>query len=72
MCEYSSSGAKVIEKTLDKETKKVFKNIIETNREVKSKSKTLSVTICKEPVIETQAEETIVADAAVENCEAPF
>lgn len=56
MCEYSSTGAKTIEKELDKENKKTFKSIIESNREVKSKSKTLSVTICKEPVVETSNE----------------
>lgn len=72
MCEYSSSGAKVIEKTLDKETKKTFKQIIESNREVKSKSKTLSVTICKEPVVETITEEVATIEASSENCEAPF
>ncbi|MBR4330333.1 MAG: PD-(D/E)XK nuclease family protein [Candidatus Riflebacteria bacterium] len=82
ICEYSSSGAKVLEKTLDKETKKTFKQIVESNREVKSKSKTLSVTICKEPVVETTAEEVATIEAGeveakaieanAENCEAPF
>ena len=73
MCEYSSTGAKTIEKALDKENKKTFKSIIESNREVKSKSKTLSVTICKEPVIETQAENAeLITDESMEKCEAPF
>lgn len=48
LCEYSGSGAKEIEKLLDKENKKIFKGIIEANREVKTLSKTLSVTIAKE------------------------
>lgn len=73
MCEYSSTGAKTIEKALDKENKKTFKSIIESNREVKSKSKSLSVTICKEPVIETQAENAeLINDESMEKCEAPF
>ncbi len=59
MCEYSATGAKTIEKALDKDNKKAFKNIVESNREVKSKSKTLSVTICKEPVVETNNESDI-------------
>lgn len=73
MCEYSATGAKTIEKALDKDNKKSFKSIIEANREVKSKSKTLSVTICKEPVIETQAENAeLITDESMEKCEAPF
>lgn len=73
ICEYSASGAKILEKTLDKDTKKAFKQIIEGNREVKSKSKTLSVTICKEPVVETQTEtDELISNEAMEKCEAPF
>jgi thiol-disulfide isomerase/thioredoxin len=73
ICEYSAGGAKILEKTLDKDTKKAFKQIIEGNREVKSKSKTLSVTICKEPVVETQTEtDELISNEAMEKCEAPF
>lgn len=68
LCEYSGSGAKEFEKSLTKEDKKTFKTIVENSRTVKSKSKTLSVTISKEPV-----EEAGEADALmIENCEAPF
>ena len=48
LCEYSSSGAKEIEKLLDKDNKKLFKTIIEGSREVKSKAKTLTISIAKE------------------------
>lgn len=48
LCEYSSGGAKLIEKELDKENKKLFKTIIEGNRTVKSTAKMLSVSIAKE------------------------
>ena len=72
LCEFSSAGAKTLEKTLDKDTKKAFKQIIESNREVKSKSKTLSVSICKEPVVETIAEDATIIEPSFENCEAPF
>lgn len=48
LCEYSSTGAKELEKSLDKERKKVFKAIIEANREVKSVAKTLKISLAKE------------------------
>lgn len=72
LCEFSSSGAKLLEKGLDKDIKKSFKQIIETNREVKSKSKILSVSICKEPVVETVAEDATIVEPGFDNCEAPF
>ena len=56
LCEYSSSGAKEIEKLLDKDNKKLFKAIIENNREVKSKAKMLSISIAKEAIQESEAE----------------
>ena len=68
LCEYSSSGAKEFEKSLTKEDKKTFKAIVENSRTVKSKSKTLSVTISKEPVEEAGEADTLM----IENCEAPF
>ncbi len=55
LCEYSSSGAKEIEKLLDKENKKLFKHIIESNREVKSKSITMAISIAKEAPQEIDA-----------------
>lgn len=48
LCEFSSSGAKEVEKLLDKENKKLFKAIVGDNREIKSKSKTLAISIAKE------------------------
>lgn len=56
LCEYSSSGAKEIEKLLDKENKKLFKTILEENREVKSKAKTLAISIAKEAPNEIDAD----------------
>jgi len=56
LCEYSSGGAKLIEKQLDKENKKLFKTIIESNREVKSKAKILTISIAKEAPSETDSE----------------
>lgn len=56
LCEYSSNGAKLIEKQLDKENKKLFKTIIESNREIKSKAKILTISIAKEAPSETDAE----------------
>jgi hypothetical protein len=55
LCEYSSNGAKLIEKQLDKENKKLFKHIIESNREVKSKSITMAISIAKEAPQEIDA-----------------
>lgn len=55
LCEYSSNGAKLIEKQLDKESKKLFKHIIESNREVKSKSITMAISIAKEAPQEIDA-----------------
>lgn len=55
LCEYSSNGAKLIEKQLDKESKKLFKTIIESNREVKSKSITMAISIAKEAPQEIDA-----------------
>jgi RecB family exonuclease len=55
LCEYSSNGAKLIEKQLDKENKKLFKAIIESNREVKSKSITMAISIAKEAPQEIDA-----------------
>lgn len=55
LCDYSSSGAKLIEKELDKENKKLFKHIIESNREVKSKSITMAISIAKEAPQEIDA-----------------
>jgi hypothetical protein len=57
LCDYSSGGAKLIEKELDKETKKIFKGILKDNREVKSKAKTLKVSIAKEAPQEIDCEE---------------
>jgi hypothetical protein len=56
LCEYSSSGAKLIEKELDKDNKKIFKAVLEANREVKSKAKTLSISIAKEAPQEADQE----------------
>ena len=56
LCEYSSNGAKEIEKLLDKDSKKLFKTIIESNREVKSKAKTLTISIAKEAIQESEVE----------------
>lgn len=56
LCDYSSSGAKLIEKELDKDSKKLFKTIIQSNREVKSKSLTLSISIAKEAPKEADQE----------------
>jgi len=64
LCEYSSSGAKEIEKLLDKENKKLFKTIIEGNREVKSKAKTLAISIAKEAPQETDSEGQEAVEAA--------
>mgnify|MGYP001158023932 CR=1 FL=1 len=64
LCEYSSSGAKEIEKLLDKDSKKLFKAIIENNREVKSKAKTLTISIAKEAPQELDPEGRDIAEAA--------
>jgi hypothetical protein len=64
LCEYSSGGAKEIEKLLDKENKKLFKTIIESNREVKSKAKTLTISIAKEAPSETDSEGQELDEAA--------
>ena len=64
LCEYSSSGAKEIEKLLDKDNKKLFKTIIEGNREVKSKAKTLAISIAKEAPQETDSEGQEAVEAA--------
>lgn len=63
ICEYSSSGLKEIEKELDKDQKKLLKNIIESNREVKSKAKTLSISIAKEAMTESEEATTTPAEA---------
>lgn len=63
LCEYSSGGAKLIEKQLDKENKKLFKTIVEGNRDVKSKSKTLSISIAKEPMTAIDSEGNEVEEA---------
>ena len=59
LCEYSSNGAKLIEKQLDKESKKLFKHIIESNREVKSKSITMAISIAKEAIQESEVESEV-------------
>jgi len=64
LCEYSSGGAKEIKKLLDKENKKLFKTIIESNREVKSKAKTLTISIAKEAPQELDPEGQDIAEAA--------
>jgi len=64
LCEYSSGGAKLIEKQLDKENKKLFKTIIESNREVKSKAKILTISIAKEAPSETDSEGQELDEAA--------
>jgi len=51
--EFSSGKAKELRQTLDKDQKKAFDLIVESNREVKSRAKTLSITIAKEAVSET-------------------
>jgi len=56
ICEFSSGGAKEFRKSLDKDQKKAFDVIIEGNREVKSKAKTLSITIAKGAVANVDAE----------------
>lgn len=48
LCEFSPSGCKEFEKTLLKDDKKTFKKIIESNREVKSKTKNITITLSKE------------------------
>ncbi len=57
LCEYSSGGAKEIEKLLDKENKKLFKTIIESNREVKSVARIMAISIAKEAPQEIDAAE---------------
>lgn len=64
LCEYSSGGAKLIEKQLDKENKKLFKTIIESNREVKSKAKIPTISIAKEAPSETDSEGQELDEAA--------
>lgn len=64
LCEYSSSGAKEIEKLLDKENKKLFKTILESSREVKSRAKTLTISIAKEAPQETDSEGQEVVETA--------
>lgn len=65
LCEYSSSGAKEIEKLLDKDNKKLFKAIIENNREVKARARTLTISIAKEAIQESEVEsEGPTAEAA--------
>lgn len=56
ICEFSSGGAKEFRKSLDKDQKKAFDVIVEGNREVKSRSKTLSITIAKGVVANVDAE----------------
>lgn len=56
ICEFSSGGAKEFRKSLDKDQKKAFDAIVEGNREVKSRSKTLSITIAKGAVANVDAE----------------
>jgi hypothetical protein len=64
ICEYSSSGMKEIEKELNKDQKKYLKEIIEGNREVKSKAKTLSISIAKEAMAENAEESSAEAEAS--------
>lgn len=66
ICEFSSGQAKEFRKSLDKDQKKAFDAIIEGNREVKSRSKTLSITIAKGAVAMFDAEGTEIAEAIAE------
>lgn len=52
ICEFSSGQAKEFRKALDKDQKKAFDAIIENNREVKTKSKTLDISISKGGIAE--------------------
>lgn len=48
---FTPTGANAIKKTLDKEQKKTFQAIVDSNKEVKSKAKTIAVNIDSEPVL---------------------
>ena len=50
ICKFSSTGAKAFAKTLDKEQKKAFEDLVLSNKTVAKRCKTLSVTISKEPM----------------------
>lgn len=52
ICKYNAAGGKLFCKSLDSEKKKQFDLIVESNRTVKTKTKTIAVSISKEPVLE--------------------
>lgn len=57
LCEYSSGGLKELKKTLDKDQKKSVDKVIKNNREIKTHSKSFSVSIAQEETAKVESNE---------------